>query len=139
MTFKLGTGKSPFADKGELKAKFRFNKESGDADVSVPGTPVLRKNLEGGVMGEANNDGSIYLNSKVEPGSFEERQVLMHEMIHMKDMKLGKLEYGDNHIKWNGETFPRKTIKGKDMLLYEGEWVEAGHTGFPWEQMPWGQ
>ena len=63
----------------------------------------------------------------------------MHEMIHMKDMKLGKLEYGDNHIKWNGETFPRKTIKGKDMLLYEGEWVEAGHTGFPWEQMPWGQ
>jgi len=138
MAFKLGKGKSPFADRGELKTKHGFGKQSGDTDVSVPGTPVLRKNLQGGVMGEANNDGSIYLSDKVEPGSAEERQVLMHEMIHQKDMKRGKLAYSDDSIKWNGEAFPRKTIKGKDMVLYEGEWTEAGDGNFPWEKMPWG-
>ena len=138
MGFKLGGGQSPFANKGEVRTKHQFSKQSGDADVSVPGTPVLRKSLESGIMAEANKDGSIYLNSKVEPGSAEERQVLMHEMIHQKDMKLGKLSYSDDDIKWNGETFPRKTMKGKDMIMYEGEWVEAGHDFFPWEKMPWG-
>ena len=139
MAFKLGKGKSPFADRGEIKTKHGFNKQSGDTDVSVPGTPVLRKNLEGGVMGEANNDGSIYLSNKVVPGSPEERQVLMHEMIHQKDMQIGKLAYADDHIKWDGETFERKAVKGKDMIMYEGQWVEVGHDHFPWEKMPWGQ
>ena len=139
MAFQLGKGKSLFADRGEIKTPLMFNKQSGDTDVSVPGTPVLRKNLEGGVMGEANNDGSIYLSNKVVPGSPEERQVLMHEMIHQKDMKIGKLAYADDHIKWDGETFERKAVKGKDMIMYEGQWVEAGHDHFPWEKMPWGQ
>ena len=138
MSCKLGKGKSPFADRGEIKIKHGFGKQGGDADVSVPGTPIVRRNLEGGIMGEANNDGSIYLSNKVEPGSEEERQVLMHEMIHQKDMKLGKLKYSDDSIQWNGETFPRQTIKGKDMIMYEGEWTEAGHDTFPWEDMPWG-
>jgi len=138
MSFKLGSGKSPFADRGEIKTKHGFNKQGGDTDVSVPGTPILRQNLQGGIMGEANDDGSIYLSNKVKPGSPEEKQILMHEMVHQKDMKLGKLEYGDNYIKWNGETFPRETMKGKDMILYEGEWTEAGHDVFPWEEMPWG-
>ena len=139
MSFKLGSGKSPFADRGEIKTKHGFNKQGGDTDISVPGTPVLRKNLKGGVMGEANNDGSIYLSNKVVPGSPEERQVLMHEMIHQKDMQIGKLAYADDHIKWDGETFERKAVKGKDMIMYEGQWVEAGHDHFPWEKMPWGQ
>ena len=138
MGFKLGGGKSPFADRGEIKTKHQYNKNSGDTDISVPGTPILRKNLEGGVMGEANNDGSIYLSNKVVPGSPKERQVLMHEMIHQKDMKIGKLAYNDDNIEWNGETFERKTIKGKDMIMYEGQWTEAGHDYFPWEKMPWG-
>jgi hypothetical protein len=137
MAFQLGRGKSPFADKGEIKTKHQYTKDSGDTDVSVPGTPVLRKSLEGGIMGEANNDGSIYLSNKVVPGSPEERKVLMHEMIHQKDMKMGKLAYSDNDIKWNGETFQRETIDGKDMIMYEGQWTEAGHDYFPWEKMPW--
>ena len=66
MSFKLGKGKSPFADRGELKTKHGFSKEGGDANMSVPGTPVLRKNLQGGVMGEANNNGSIYLSKRYE-------------------------------------------------------------------------
>ena len=35
--------------------------------------------------------------------------------------------------KYNGETFPRETINGKDMILLDGEWKEAGDESFPWE------
>ena len=133
MGFKLGTERGLEAVSGEIRTKFRFHKESGDPDASVPGTPVIRKDLEPGVLGESNMDGSIYISDELEPGSFEERQTINHEMRHATDMKIGKTEYADDYIKYNGETFPRETIDGKDMILVDGEWKEAGDTGFPWE------
>lgn len=133
MGFKLGTNRGNYAIGGEIKTKMCFGKQSGDPDISVPGTPIIRTKLAKGIMGEANMDGSIYLNEKLDPNSFEARQTINHEMRHATDMRLGKLEYADDYIKYNGETFPRETIKGKDMILVEGEWKEAGDTGFPWE------
>jgi len=133
MGFKLGTERGNYAVNGEVRTKLRFHQESGDPDVSVPGTPVIRMPLEPGVKGEANMDGTIYISDKIMPGSFEEGQVISHEMRHATDMKIGKLEYGDNHIRWNGETFPRKTRYNKDMILVDGQWKEAGDGGFPWE------
>ena len=132
MGFKLGTERGNYAVSGEIRNKMRFHQEAG-GDASVPGTPVIRKNLAPGVMGESNMDGSIYISDKVKPGSEEERHVLTHEMRHATDIKIGKLEYADDHVKWNGETFPRKTRGGKDMIFVEGKWKEAGHKGFPWE------
>ena len=84
-------------------------------------------------MGEANMDGSIYLSDKVKPGSSEEREVLLHEMRHATDMKIGKLRYHDDYVKWDGETYKRQTIEGKDMIHYDGKWIQAGSTKFPWE------
>ena len=133
MGFKLGKNRGNYAVGGEIKTKMRFGKQSGDPNISVPGTPIIRTKLADGIMGEANMDGSIYLNEKVDPNSFEARQTINHEMRHATDMRLGKLEYADDYIKYNGETFPRETIKGKDMILVEGEWKEAGDTSFPWE------
>ena len=133
MGFKLGSERGNHAVNGEIKTKLRFHKESGDPDVSVPGTPVIRKKLEKGVMGEANMDGTIYISNKLVPGSFEEQQVINHEMRHATDIKVGKLAYADDHIKYNGDTFLRKTINGKDMIQVDGEWKEAGDKGFPWE------
>ena len=133
MGFKLGTERQPYMFGGEIKSKLRFNKESGDPDISVPGTPVIRMPLEKGVMGEANMDGTIYINDKIIPGSFEERQTISHEMRHATDIKIGKLEYGDHYIKYNGETFPRETINGMDMINVYGQWKQAGDGGFPWE------
>ena len=132
MGFKLGTERGLEATGGEIKTKMRFGKQSG-GDGSVPGTPVIRVPLEEDIMGEANMDGSIYVNELIQPGSREDRQVISHEMRHATDMKIGKLEYGDYHIRYNGETFPRETINGKDMILVDGKWKEAGDTGFPWE------
>ena len=58
MGFKLGRERGLQANCGEVKNKMRFSKD----DASIPGTPVIRKPLGEGIMGEANMDGSIYIN-----------------------------------------------------------------------------
>tara|TARA_R110002020_G_scaffold3590_1_gene16014 strand:- start:367 stop:780 length:414 start_codon:yes stop_codon:yes gene_type:complete len=132
MGFKLGSETSNYAIGGEIRKKMRFSQEAG-GDASVPGTPVIRKNLDPGIMGEANMDGSIFISNKIVPGSFEERQVINHEMVHATQMRTGKLEYGDDFVKYDGTTYIRKTINGKDMIKIDGKWTEAGGD-FPWEK-----
>ena len=132
MGFKLGGERGNYAVSGEIKTKMRFGKQAG-GDASVPGTPVIRMDLEPGVYGEANMDGSIYISNLIEPGSAQERNTLIHEMRHATDMKIGKLSYADDHIMFNGERFERRDINGVDSILTNGEWKQAGDTGFPWE------
>ena len=63
-----------------------------------------------------------------------EREVLGEEIIHATDIKLGKLAYTDNSVYHDGVTYPRENIDGKDMILVDGEWKEAGAHDFPWEK-----
>ena len=133
MGFKLGTERGNYAAGGEIKTKMRFGKRSG-GEGSVPGTPVIRVPLDEGVMGEANMDGTIYINENIVPGSKEEKQVINHEMRHATDMKIGKLAYGDDFVEYNGVTYPRQTINGKDMIIIDGVAKEAGSHDFPWEK-----
>ena len=132
MGFKLGSQRGNYAINGEIKTKMNFGKNSG-GDGSVPGTPVISKKLGGGIMGEANNDGTIFLTDKIDPNSQQAKEVIMHEMVHMTDMRIGKLAYDDDHIKWNGEIYDRKDGK----IFYNNEWVPEGSKDFPWEKMPW--
>ena len=132
MGFKLGKERGLEATAGVIKTKMRFGKQAGEQG-SVPGTPIIRVPLDNGVMGEANMDGTIYVNEQIVPGSFEDRQVINHEMRHATDMKTGKLTYTDNSVTYNGEVFFRETINGKDMIKVDGQWKQAGDTGFPWE------
>ena len=132
MGFKLGKARQPYMSYGNLRTKMRFGQEAG-GDASVPGTPVIRKPLAEGILGEANMDGSIYISDKIIPGSEEERQVINHEMRHATDMKLGKLAYTDDSVTYNGKVYPRKTINGKDMIIVDGVAKEAGSEDFPWE------
>ena len=131
MGFKLGSEKGNYAVGGVIRKKMRFHQEAG-GDASVPGTPVIRKPLGEGILGEANMDGSIFISNKIVPGSFEERQVVNHEMVHATQMRTGKLQYGDNFVKYDGVTYPRETINGRDMIKIDGKWKEAGED-FPWE------
>ena len=133
MGFKLGKRTGSNITSGEIRTKMRFGQEAG-GDASIPGTPVIRKPLDEGILGEANMDGSIYISDKIIPGSEEERQVINHEMRHATDMKIGKLSYTDDYIMYNGEKFERKNINGKDMIKVDGKWKEAGSEGFPWER-----
>jgi len=134
MGFKLGTSRGNYADKGEIKTKLSFRRNE---QATIPGTPIIAKSLGDGdqfeILGEANMDGTIYVSDKLDPNSQEYRQVINHEMRHATDMKLGKLAYDDDHIMYNGERFERKDIDGVDSILVDGEWKEAGDTGFPWE------
>ena len=128
MGFKLGKKIEPIAYQGSLKNKLSFKAD----DASVPGNPVIRKNLGPNILGEANMDGSIFISNKIVPGSFEERQVINHEMVHATQMRTGKLQYGDDFVKYDGVTYPRETRNGKDMIKIDGKWKEAGND-FPWE------
>ena len=129
MGFKLGRQREAIAHQGNIKQKRSFKAD----DSSVPGTPVIRKNLDEGILGEANMDGSIFISDKIQPGSSEENQVLIHEMRHATDMKLGKLAYNDDSVYYNGITYPREARNGKDMIKVDGKWKEAGDD-FPWER-----
>jgi len=131
MGFKLGRARQAEMAGGSLRTKLRFGAEAG-SDASVPGTPVIRKPLAEGILGEANMDGSIFISDKIQPGSDMENKVLLHEMRHATDLKIGKLAYGDDFVKYNGVTYPRETRNGKDMIKVDGKWKEAGDN-FPWE------
>jgi len=130
MGFKLGKQREAIAHQGNLKKKLSFKAN----DASIPGNPVIRKKLDEGILGEANMDGSIFISDKVQPNSPMEKQVLLHEMRHATDMKLGKLSYGDDFVKYDGVTYPRETINRKDMIKVDGQWKEAGEDNFPWEK-----
>ena len=85
MGFKLGTERGNHAVGGEIRTKLRFHKESGEPDLSVPGTPVIRKDLEPGVLGEANMDGSIYVSNQLDPDSLiTEREALKTKIIKLQ-------------------------------------------------------
>ena len=129
MAFKLGRARQPVARGGVIDKKLSFRTD----EASIPGNEVIRKNLGEGILGEANMDGSIFISNKVQPGSKEENQVLLHEMRHATDMKLGKLSYNDDSVYYDGITYPRETINGKDMIKVDGKWKEAGDD-FPWEK-----
>jgi len=134
MGFKMGSNRGLEANNGEIKTKLSFTRNQ---QATIPGTPIIAKSLGDGdrfeILGEANMDGTIFVSDKLDPDSSEYRQVVNHEMRHATDMKLGKLAYDDDHIMYNGERFEREDINGVDSILVDGEWKEAGDTGFPWE------
>jgi|LUMP01.1.fsa_nt_gb hypothetical protein len=120
MAFKLGSEKRGY----NTPSKDLFSNEK-----TAGGTPIIRKDLGEGIKGEANNDGTIFINKNIEPGSAEERNTLMHEMKHMTDMKIGRLGYDENTVFWEGGEYPR--LNG--YINYHGEWYEEGDVRLPWE------
>ena len=129
MAFKLGRARQPIARGGIVDKKLSFKSD----EASIPGNPVIRKKLDQGILGEANMDGSIFISDQIPHNSPMEKQVLIHEMRHATDMKLGKLAYNDDSVYYDGVTYPRETINGKDMIKVDGKWKEAGDD-FPWEK-----
>jgi len=129
MAFKLGRARQPIANNGIVNKKLSFKPDG----ASVSGNPVIRKKLDEGILGEANMDGSIFISDQIPHNSPMEKQVLVHEMRHATDMKLGKLAYNDDSVYYDGVTYPRETINGKDMIKVDGKWKEAGDD-FPWEK-----
>ena len=116
MGFKLGSKPYPVASGGSVTSKFGFKVKKG-------------VDLEDGVLGEA-HPGEIHISKEVEEGSALERRVLSHEGQHVKDIASGRAAFGDDWVRWEGKTYPRKDGK----IKYNGTWSDEGSERFPWEK-----
>ena len=92
---------------------------------------MQRKELDNGIAGEANNDGTVFVNKNIEKGSPLEAEVVAHEGDHMARMEKGELGYSDNAVTWRGKKYERKDGK----IKYNGQWREEGWKEFPWEKL----
>ena len=83
-------------------------------------TPVYHVDMEEGVMGKANNNGTIIINKNVKPE--DEQDVVNHEMVHIDQMRRGDLDYDDNYVYWKGKKYSRAKMKeGAKNLPWEAE------------------
>ena len=86
----------------------------------IDNTPIYKIDMEDGVMGKANNNGTIILNNNLDPSECE--KVIDHEMVHIDQMKRGDLNYDDKNVYWKGKTYPRsKMQEGAKNLPWEDE------------------
>ena len=67
----------------------------------VDNTPIYHVDMEDGVMGKANNNGTIIINKNLDPKMLG--KVVEHEMIHIDQMKRGDLDYDNKNVYWKGK------------------------------------
>jgi len=91
---------------------------------------ILRKPLKDGVMGEAVDGNTIIVNDKIPTNSKMYKRVVNHEAKHAEEMKSGKIAYGDDWVRENCKTYPRKNGK----IKYNGKWYPEGDKNLPWEK-----
>ena len=83
-------------------------------------TPIYNVNMEDGVMGKANKNGTIILNKDLDPSQCD--KVIAHEKVHIDQMKRGDLDYDDKYVYWKGKKYSRAQMKeGAKNLPWEAE------------------
>ena len=88
--------------------------------IVVDNTPIYQKDMDEGVMGQANKNGSIILNKNLSP--LEQEDVIKHEKVHLNQMERGDLDYDDDNVIWKGKKFSRaKMAEGAKNLPWEAE------------------
>ena len=86
----------------------------------VDNTPIYNVNLEDGVLGKADKNGSILINKNItDPKQIQ--KVIEHEKVHIDQMKRGDLDYNDSAVFWKGKKYPRSKMK-------------EGAKNLPWEK-----
>ena len=89
-------------------------------------SPIRKVDMEDGVLGKANNDGTIDINKNItDPVQF--REVVKHEKLHQDQMNdldkngVPKLDYDDKNVYWKGKAYARSEM-------------EEGAKNLPWEK-----
>ena len=91
----------------------------------VDNTPIYNVNLEDGVLGKADKNGSILINKNItDPKQIQ--KVIEHEKVHIDQMKRGDLDYNDSAVFWKGKNYPRSKMK-------------EGAKNLPWEKEAYGK
>ena len=96
-----------------------------DKDTSSYGTPVFKKDLNGGVMAEANNDGTIFVDKSLSEKQKED--AVAHEKVHLDQMGQGRLQYDNNTVTWKKDT--RSPAR-----VYKRDTMNEGAENLPWEK-----
>lgn len=91
---------------------------------------ILTKNLEKGVNAEAVDANTIVIDDSIPKGSKLWNEAVAHEKHHADEMKSGRIGYGDDWVRSDGKTYPRKDGK----IKYNGKWYIEGHKDLPWEK-----
>ncbi len=91
-----------------------------DSPICTCNTPIYERNLDQGVMGEANNNGTILVNKDLSP--LQRQKVINHEMVHIDQMNRGDLNYDNNNVYWKGKKYSRASmVEGAKNLPWEKE------------------
>jgi len=87
---------------------------------SINNTPIYNVDMEDGVMGKANKNGTIILNKDLDPSQCD--KVIAHEKVHIDQMKRGDLDYDDKNVYWKGKKYSRAQMQeGAKNLPWEAE------------------
>ena len=84
-------------------------------------TPILAVDMEDGVLGMAQSDGTILVNKNISPLELKKSKTVEHEMVHIDQMKRGDLNYTNDHVMWKGKKYSRSKMK-------------EGAKNLPWEK-----
>ena len=78
----------------------------------IDNTPIYHVDMEDGVLGKANNNGTIIINDKISPAKMSD--VITKEM--------DDIDYDDKNVYWKDKVIPRSSIKeGDKNLPWEAE------------------
>jgi hypothetical protein len=92
-------------------------------------SPIVKVDMEDGVLGKANKDGTIHINKDVvDPKQIKD--IVKHESVHIDQMQRGDLDYNDNKVIWKGKEYSRaKMNEGAKNLPWEKEaYKKAGDS-----------
>jgi hypothetical protein len=111
---------------------FKLGKESRKFKTPE-NTTLFRKNMDDGSLAQANMDGSIDIDPKVNLNSRFGRRVIKHEQAHIQQIEEGRAAYGDEWVMWEDKIYFRKEEDGVPVIDGpNGRWPE-GHPNHPWE------
>lgn len=117
----------------KLKSKadlFGYNEE-----LSKFGRPVFEKNLDEGIIAEANRDGTTFVNKNV--SAAKKKAAISHEDKHHDQMLQNRLSYDDYTVMWKKDTkSPTRVYKRDQGMLIAMDGSEKGQEGddFEWEK-----
>jgi len=89
-----------------------------DKETSTYNTPVFQKDLGGDILGEANNDGTIFIDKSL--SGKKKIEAVEHEKVHLDQMERGDLSYDKDNVIWKGKKYSRANM-------------EEGAKNLPWE------
>ncbi len=87
----------------------------------ISGSPVYERELEEGVLGKGNKNGTILISDEITKDPEKVQSIIDHEEVHVDQVRRGDLDYDDKNVYWKGKAYCRSKMK-------------EGNPNLPWEK-----